>query len=621
MVIRRWGALDVFYTETGAYPIAALGRGVTWQAGPLFWVTNPAALNVVFAACLTIAVAFTLGLGTRYIKWLLLPVLFTLDARTPPLFTGGEAVLHGQALYATLLPVGAVFSVDAWLGSRRAGAPGDAPTAIRSFVYPLMLLQLAVIYFFNARAKSGDSWRRGQAVAEALGAATLVTDLGAWVRHWPDFMLHGLTYGTLVIEGVLPLLLLSPWARRHTHALAAALMLALHGGIYLTLEVGSFSAAMLSYLPLLWHRRGSEGQVVERSGRARRVDALAAVVLLYVGAARLSHDLILWPERPQLPMPESFDKATRALGLVQPWMMFSPAPPSRDFIIVTDAVTRKGLHFDPWRQVASGVPEPFKTLPQSVVRAHIFTRYENFLTDTGAPMHPFFARWVLAQRGPDGEAVERFDAWLMMVSTDPRRLVPVGELDARLGVTALPLMAPLPIKSFEALGVWAPERALDRKIAPEGTHVFTPVGASMSGGCPHLTVDLGEPHPVRSAYLQADTADYFVIEGSLDGQAFRPLAEMPRVEGWHFKSRVIALPGELVRFVRLRPLQPMGFRHFLSEIALFDQPVSLPPLTTRPSDEFLSALARPSVTGIISGSNRPSADCTAENVANVVPAR
>jgi len=295
-VVRRWSALDIFYTESGAYPVAALGRGVSWQAGPLYWVTSPVTLHLVFASCLLVVLAFTAGLGTRYVKWLLLPVLFTIDSRVPPLFTGGEAVLHGQALYVTLFPVGAVFSADAWLSSRRRGVQlnsASEPTAIRSLVYPLLLLQLAVIYFFNMRAKSGASWHNGQAVAEALGAATLVTNLGAWVRHLPPFVLHGFTYGTLVIEGALPLLLLSPWARRRSHQLAALFMLALHGGIYLTLEVGSFSVAMLSYLPLLWHPAGMEEGVLMRTHRARQLDGLAAALLLYLGAARLSHDLIL----------------------------------------------------------------------------------------------------------------------------------------------------------------------------------------------------------------------------------------------------------------------------------------------------------------------------------------
>lgn len=617
LVIRRWSVLDLFYTETGAYPLAAIARGVTWQAGPLAWVTSPVLLHVIFALCLLVTLAFTTGLGTRYVKWLLLPVLFTLDARTLPLFTGGEAVLHGQALYATLLPMGTVFSVDAWLDSRRAGAPRHAdsqPSAICSLVYPLLLLQVAVIYFFNMRAKMGDSWHNGTAVAEALGAATLVTNFGTWVRHWPPFVLHGLTYGTLMIEGVLPLFLLSPWARRQAHAVAAVLMFALHGGIYLTLDVGSFSAAMLSYVPLLWHPRGMEANVLDRPWRGRGLEALAVMALLYIGAARLSRDLILWPDRPRLPFPTGLSKLTSALGLWQPWVMFSPHPPERDFIIVTDAVSRTGLHFDPWRNVASGYSTPLKVLPQSVVRAHVFTRYENQLsTGQRTPMHSFFAQWVLSQRAPDGAAVERFDAWLMMVSTNPALLVPAAELDRRIGMTVLPLTDALPIKSFEARGVWAPERALDGRIAPEESHVFAPVSAALSAGCPHLTLDLGAAHSLASAFLQADTHDYFVLEGSLDGQAFLPLAEMPRVDGSHFKSRIIPLPSEPVRFVRLRPAVPRGMSHFLSEIALFDHQVSLPPLSRRPMEEFLSALERPSVAGIVSGSNHP--DCQAEEPA------
>jgi hypothetical protein len=615
--------LPLFYTETGTYPIAALGRGVSWQAGPLYWITSTALSHAIFALCLLTTLAFTAGLGTRYVKWLLLPVLFTLDGRALPLFTGGEAVLHGQALYVTLLPVGTVWSADAWLAARR-GKPAKgtdfAPSAIVSLVFPLLLLQLAVIYFFNARAKMGDSWHNGTAVAEALGAATLVTPLGAWVRHWPPFLLHGLTHGTLIIEGLLPFLLLSPWWRKRTHALAAGLMIALHGGIYLTLEVGSFSAAMLSYLPLLWHPPGEEERVLERRPRARRLELVVVTGLLYLGAARLSRDLVLWPNRPHLPLPAQLNRVTLALGLWQPWMMFSPRPPERDFIIVTDAVSSKGLHFDPWRRIASGYSQTLKVLPQSVVRAHVFTRYENYLSmGARARMHPFFARWVLSQRAPDGAPVERFDAWLMMVSTDPTLVVPEGELERRIGMTALPLSDPLPIKAFEARGVWAPERAIDHKIAPEESHVFAPVSAALSAGCPHLTLDLGEARELKSAFLQADTHDYFVLEGSLDGQTFRPLAEMPRVDGSHFKSRIIPLPGDPVRFVRLRPAIPRGMSHFLSEIALFDHEVSLPPLSSRPAEEFLSSLERPSVAGIVSGSNHP--DCKAEDPAFLSTAR
>jgi hypothetical protein len=617
-VIRRWDALDVFYTESGVYPVAALSRGLTWEA-PLRWVTSPAALHVVFASVLLIACAFTLGLGTRLVKWLLLPALFVLNSRVPHLFTGGEVVLHGQALYAMFLPIGHVFSVDAWRSARgRTSTPDAEPTAINSPFYLVLLLQLSAIYFFNQRAKDGITWQDGSAVAKALGASTLATNLGATVAHLPPTVLRGFTRATLVVEGVLPLLLLSPWARKWTHALAGTLMLALHGGIHLALQIGSFSVAMLSYLPLLWHPSGEAKRLLVPTQRRRRMELVAAVAILYVGAARLSHDLIVWPGRPQLPMPKLLDRGTVALGLWQPWMMFSPDPPELDYVLVTDAVTQRGLHFDPWQQRASGESEPLQTLPESVGRSHAFTTYEIYLSRAAdSQLRSFFSGWVLKQRSADHAPVTRFDTWVMVRSTNPQRLVDATELDALVGVAPLPLPDPLAIKGFEASGVWKAERAFDRKIVPEGTNVLTPVSAAMSAGCPYLTFDLGEPRRLQSAFLQADSADTFWIEGSLDNRSFRPLAQMPRLLSRQHRSRVIPLPGEEVRYVRVRPVEPLPLRNFLSEMALFDRVVSLPPLASRPSEEFYSALARPAVAGVVSGSNRPRPECPAEDPASM----
>lgn len=614
-IVRRWSSLDLFYSETGVYPVAALKHGYTWQAGPLQYVTSDAALHAVFASCLLIAIAFTAGLFTHVVKWLLLPALVTLHARAWPLFTGGEAVLHAQALYALLMPVGAKLSLDTWLRQRRMNEqtePALEPSAIRSPAYPLLLLQLAIIYWFNSRSKMGPSWQEGRAVAESFGNVSMVSNIGAWVAGLPEPLLRSMTYGTLAVETLLPVLLLSPWKRKHTHALAAALMLALHGGIDVTLDVGIFSLAMLCYLPLLWHPADEHTRIWSRPRWRVRVDAIAVTALVYLMGARLGRDLQLWPDRPQLPLPASLDALTRVLGLLQPWMMFAPEPPNRHFVVVTDAVTLKGHHFDPWNLAAMGKAEPIKELRASLGRAHDPTSFDNYLSSgPDAALHPFFARWVLRQRA-NGDLVERFDAWILAISTDPREVVAAEGLDERVGVLRLPIAEALPVARFEARGVWAPERALDGKMVPEGTHVFTPVSASMSAGCPHLTLDLGGAKNLRSAFFQADAADHFLIEASLDGAAFHALAEMTQLPGRQHLSRVVALPGEPARFVRIRPKKSAGFQNTLSEVALFDHPVSLPTLPARPSETFVAALRRPGVVGIVSGSNHPDSGCPAE---------
>ncbi len=620
VVLRRWALLPVMYSATGAYPLEALGDEFTWQAGPLHWITSDFGLHVTFALCLLITLAFTLGVATRFVKWLLLPVLFTLHARQTWLYTGGEAVLHLQALYAPFLPLEAGFSIDAWRRARTGRTPQGPPAngSVQTLFYPLLLAQLATIYLLNWRSKMGSTWQDGTALVRSLSATTLVSDIGAWVAQLPPPLLRFLTHGTLVIEATLPLLILTPWLRKRLHALAALLIVGLHGGILMTLEVGIFSAAMMCHLPLLWHPKASAAPVWVAPPRTRRWQTVAAVALLYLAAARLGKDMLLFPDRPQLPLPELANRVTYALGVRQPWMMFSPDPPSRDFLIVTDATTRNGRHFDPWRTIASNRPEPLKQLPRSIVLSHAFTRYENALTGSAKEnLHPFFARWVLRQQLPgEGDAaadpVERFDSWLMVVSTDPNDIVPASELEKRVGVFPLPLEGRVPIASFKALGVWAPERAFDGKIVPEGTPVLTPVSANMSAGCPNLTLDLGQARVVQSAFIQADAADQFQIEGSTDGLAFHLLAPMPQQMGRQHLSRVVALPGESVRFVRVRPTRSRGLSHTLSEIALFDHPVTLPALPARPSETFLASPERPAVVGILSGTNLPSAECPAE---------
>jgi hypothetical protein len=51
----------------------------------------------------------------------------------------------------------------------------------------------------------------------------------------------------------------------------------------------------------------------------------------------------------------------------------------------------------------------------------------------------------------------------------------------------------------------------------------------------------------------------------------------------------------------------------LSEVAIFDHPVSLPELPARPSENFFAALQRPGVVGVVSGSNKPDPSCPAES--------
>ena len=163
-------------------------------------------------------------------------------------------------VWTAFLPLGRRFSVDALRASLRA-RPDETPAELAAGVPPPderqttslaalgLLLQLAVIYWFNFVHKSGPTWRDGTAVHYVLWQERIVTWLGAagrGARSRSSFT-KLLTEGTLVIEASAPFLLLSPIFWRWTRFVAALLLFGLHVGIAPLVNLGIFSAAMIAF--------------------------------------------------------------------------------------------------------------------------------------------------------------------------------------------------------------------------------------------------------------------------------------------------------------------------------------------------------------------------------------
>src|SRR5262249_40456477 len=123
------------------------------------------------------------------------------------------------------------------------------------------------IYAFNAGKKNGITWREGSAIYWVLHQQRLTTAFGAWSgQHAPYWLLRGLTWGTLAIEGAAPFLLFFPWFPGTRRWLFLAGAWALHIGIGLTTNIKLFQLSMMSFPLLLvtaadwkafaaWHRR------------------------------------------------------------------------------------------------------------------------------------------------------------------------------------------------------------------------------------------------------------------------------------------------------------------------------------------------------------------------------
>jgi predicted DCC family thiol-disulfide oxidoreductase YuxK len=264
-LLRRWPWISTFYSNDGVFSNHfGLFEPVNGWSFSLLWsLSRPAEVQVFFAVGAAVLVAFGLGFRTRltgFLSWL---VMLSVHARNPLLENGGDVIQQIWWLWAQALPLGRRFSVDAVLADLR-DRPEPGPEAlagprvrdrapVRRFAVTAVLVQLAIVYVFNAVHKGGASWRDGVAISYVLEMDKFVTTFGVWLRDLglPLGLDHALTWGTLVIEGAAPLLIFSPWRTALCRRLVLVSLTGLHLGIALLVDVGLFSYSMLVGLLVL----------------------------------------------------------------------------------------------------------------------------------------------------------------------------------------------------------------------------------------------------------------------------------------------------------------------------------------------------------------------------------
>ena len=262
-VLRRIPWIEIFYSNQGVLSNhVALFRPHTQHTFSLLYsFGRPEEVAVFFGLTLVCLTLFTLGAWTRVTHVLSMLCIISLHSRNVMLENGGDVVMNLWWLWGLFLPLGRRFSVDSLRAAmKRKESPGqinDRPPPDRRPVASLavfaILWQLCVIYAFNTLHKDGATWMDGTALAWTLEQDRIVTGLGLWVRDaWPLWTTRAMTWGTLVIEGAAPLLLLSPFATGWTRRIAFLSLGGLHLGIFLLTDVGLFSPTMVAgYLALL----------------------------------------------------------------------------------------------------------------------------------------------------------------------------------------------------------------------------------------------------------------------------------------------------------------------------------------------------------------------------------
>ena len=256
----QWKDVDDYYSSSGILP-AALERLVVrsaWRFSLLDYVTSPTGVRCLYVLLLALLVLSAVGLFARVSTIGSVALLFSFHERNNLLLAGGDTVLRNLGFLLAIAPCVSACSVDRVVIQWRRKEQGHSPLPPQTMpIWPVRLLtwQLVVIYGTSVWWKLlGQTWVQGTAVAIPLHHPR-------FARVSPDVanalipLTRFLTFSTLRFEAAW-LLLLVPRSlvpqRFRVIPLKRMLIVSgilFHAGIFLLMDVGSFSIAMMASLP------------------------------------------------------------------------------------------------------------------------------------------------------------------------------------------------------------------------------------------------------------------------------------------------------------------------------------------------------------------------------------
>lgn len=478
---KRASELVALYSNQGLMPnfLALQSPPYRWTLSWFLSLSWPGESAVALALCALAYLALLLGWHTRIAQIASVCCVLNLHGRTLYFQNGGDVVLGQLCLWTAFLPTGERFSLDALrkraASPSRQAAEGSSPPIV-SLAFCALVLHIALIYGLNAFSKTGATWREGSSVHYVLHQDRIVTALGLLAReHLPPGVTQWLTWSAQAIEFALPVLVLSPVLVRGCRRAVVLLMIALHAGFGLFMNLGVFVPAMIAYTPNLipaadwdavarWLRAHPEGLAARLCARLHLLaERLAARTLHFTqrisGAGTSTGALDTGAvERPRSrawsvmrelgvglllllmtsqALQENF-QITKFAGLDlhprpariaitylqfwQGWSMFAPDAPPGDANMFVEAVTRDGRRVDPWSEFATPRhPHPGARIPDRL-------GYSAFMCNYAARLpwdpryHTAFIDWVLRyprRTGNPQDEIVSFEAFVVEDESPP----------------------------------------------------------------------------------------------------------------------------------------------------------------------------------------------------------
>jgi vitamin K-dependent gamma-carboxylase-like protein len=232
--------LDYWFTDAGLLKgTESLEAAGYLRPSLLHYVRDPASVRIFFAAVAGVTLLFTVGWHTRVMGFLLYLGMLSIHHRNIAATNGADVLVMVTTFYMMLCPAGAACSLDARRKARKRGT--QAEPLIVPWSQRLIQIQLTLVYLNTALLKAGgSSWQNGTALHYVLSNEE-VRRFSLGLTQYP-LLINVLTYMALMMEFLIPFCI---WFRA-ARPWAIAAGVALHGGIFVTVNIPIFGELMMA---------------------------------------------------------------------------------------------------------------------------------------------------------------------------------------------------------------------------------------------------------------------------------------------------------------------------------------------------------------------------------------
>lgn len=261
-ILRRWETRHIFYSNDGIVH--------HYNTTSYFSILNilndylqPWIIDSIFLFGLFFSILFIIGYKTKFSQLISVIILISLHNRVILVENAGDFVMNCMMIWTLFLPLGSAISIDSLKNSLKKyndSTTNDLNNSIKyeshnysSIAYFAILFQISAIYFFTGLNKTGTDWMSGTAVHYLYQLDTFLTPFGYFVKNFVNLTFSKIaTYGTLILEFLVPILLFSPFYTRYLRQIAVLSLIAFHIVIMFSLSIGLFSQTMIvSFILLL----------------------------------------------------------------------------------------------------------------------------------------------------------------------------------------------------------------------------------------------------------------------------------------------------------------------------------------------------------------------------------